>query len=44
MFGKIKDTFLRIQSWRTKDFLLLITEQGELMNMNHFLLIADVCE
>jgi hypothetical protein len=44
MFGEIEDRFLRIRSWRRKDFVLLITEQGELMNMNHFLLIVDFSE
>jgi hypothetical protein len=44
IFGKIKDKFLRNRSWGRQDSTLLITAQGKLMNMNHFLLIKDVSE
>jgi hypothetical protein len=44
VFGKIKDEFIRIQSWGRQDFVPLIIKQGELITMNRFLLIKDVLE
>jgi hypothetical protein len=44
MFGQIKDTFLRIRSLGRKYFILLIIKQGELTNINSFLLTEDVSE
>lgn len=33
-----------MQSWGRHDFVMLIIKEGELTNMNHILLIKDVCE
>jgi hypothetical protein len=44
MFENIKDKFVRMLSWGRQHFITLIIKQGELTNMNHFLLIKDVSE
>jgi hypothetical protein len=40
MFGKTEDKFLRSRSWGRQDSSLLNIENGELTNMNLFLLIT----
>jgi hypothetical protein len=41
---RIKEKFLIILSWSRQYSLLLVIEQNELKNMNHFLLIIDLSE